>query len=100
MLVADTLTADLTFYENGDVASAWENTQSLRGVSEGNSTRYALARREPLLVELETFCDFVAGDADAAVVTLSEGLDTVVVAEAALESAGSGSTVRLAEVPS
>src|SRR5947208_2448473 len=36
MLVADTLTADLTFYENGDVASAWENTQSLRGVSEGN----------------------------------------------------------------
>ena len=25
-------------------------------------TRYALARREPLLVELETFCDYVAGD--------------------------------------
>ena len=23
MLVADTLTADLTFYENGDVASEW-----------------------------------------------------------------------------
>jgi UDP-N-acetylglucosamine 3-dehydrogenase len=100
MLVADTLTADLTFYANGTVTSEWADTQSLRGVSEGDMTRYALARREPLLVELETFCDFVAGDPDAAVVTLSEGLDTVVVAEAALESAGAGGTVRLAGVPS
>ena len=87
MLVADTLTADLTFYRNGKVASEWANTQSLRGVSEGDSTRYALARREPLLVELETFCDLLEGDADAAVVTLSEGLETVLVAEAALASA-------------
>jgi UDP-N-acetylglucosamine 3-dehydrogenase len=100
MLVADTLTADLTFYANGTVTSEWADTQSLRGVSEGDMTRYALARREPLLVELETFCDFVAGDPGAAVVTLSEGLDTVVVAEAALESAGAGGTVRLAGVPS
>jgi predicted dehydrogenase len=95
MLVADTLTADLSFYRNGSVTSDWSAAQALRGVSEGDMTRYALARREPLLVELETFCDFVAGDTDAAVVTLSEGLDTVVVAEAALESAQAGSTVRL-----
>jgi predicted dehydrogenase len=95
MLVADTLTADLTFYANGDVASEWPETQSLRGVSEGDATRYALARREPLLVELETFCDLLAGDADAAVVTLAEGLDTVVVAEAALASARAGETVVL-----
>ena len=93
MLVADTLTADLTFYENGDVASHWENTQSLRGVSEGNATRYALARREPLLVELEAFCDLLAGDADAPVVTLAEGLETVLVAEAALASARDGATI-------
>jgi UDP-N-acetylglucosamine 3-dehydrogenase len=96
MLVADTLTADLNFYANGTVASDWAESQALRGVSEGDMTRYALARREPLLVELETFCDFVAGDPDAAVVTLSEGLETVVVAEAALASAEAGSTVRLA----
>jgi UDP-N-acetylglucosamine 3-dehydrogenase len=100
MLVADTLTADLSFYRNGSVTSDWSAAQALRGVSEGDMTRYALARREPLLVELETFCDFVAGDTDAAVVTLSEGLDTVIVAEAALESAQAGSTVRLAGVPS
>jgi len=99
MLVADTLTADLTFYRNGKVASDWENTQSLRGVSEGDSTRYALARREPLLVELETFCDLLEGDTEAAVVTLSEGLDTVLVAEAALASARAGETVVLVEAP-
>jgi predicted dehydrogenase len=98
MLVADTLTADLSFYRNGSVTSDWSAAQALRGVSEGDMTRYALARREPLLVELETFCDFVAGDADAAVVTLAEGLDTVVVAEAALESAQAGSTVKLASL--
>jgi predicted dehydrogenase len=95
MLVADTLTADLTFYKNGDVASEWAETQALRGVSEGDATRYALARREPLLVELETFCDLLGGDPEAAVVTLAEGLDTVIVAEAAAASARAGRTVAL-----
>jgi predicted dehydrogenase len=95
MLVADTLTADLTFYANGNVASEWPETQALRGVSEGDSTRYALARREPLLVELETFFDLLEGDAGAGVVTLAEGLETVIVAEAVLASAQSGETVAL-----
>ena len=95
MLVADTLTADLTFYANGNVASEWPETQALRGVSEGDSTRYALARREPLLVELETFFDLLEGDADAGIVTLAEGLETVVVAEAVIASAQSGGTVAL-----
>lgn len=62
-------------------------------------TRYALARREPLLVELETFCDLVAGDADAAVVTLQQGLNTVAVAEAALTSSQTGGTVAMAGAP-
>ena len=56
MLVADTLTADLTFFENGRRgARSWAAAQAMRGVSEGDMTRYALARREPLLVELEAF---------------------------------------------
>ncbi len=95
MLVADTLTADLTFYANGSIGSEWPATQALRGVSEGDATRYALARREPLLVELEAFCDLLAGDASALVVTLAEGLETVVVAEAVLASAEAGETVSL-----
>ncbi len=31
MLVADTLTADLTLYRNGDVTSSWDATRALRG---------------------------------------------------------------------
>lgn len=97
MLVADTLTADLTFYANGDVASEWAATQSLRGVSEGDMTRYALARREPLLVELEAFVDHLGGadDHDGGVVSLPEGLETVACAEAVLASASTGETVVL-----
>jgi predicted dehydrogenase len=94
MLVADTLTADLTFYENGSVSSEWARTQALRGVSEGDSTRYALSRREPILVELEAFCDLLEGDPDSPVVSLADGLDTVICAEAVLASAASGETVR------
>ena len=95
MLVADTLTADLTFYENGDTASEWDATQSLRGVSEGDMTRYALSRREPLLVELEAFCDLLLGEPEAGVVSVDDGLETVVSAEAVLRSAESGETVAL-----
>jgi UDP-N-acetylglucosamine 3-dehydrogenase len=96
MLVADTLTADLTFFANGRVTSSWAATEQLRGVSEGDMTRYALERREPLLVELEGFCDLVEGRPDPQVVTLEEGLQAVRTAEAVLESAASGQTVVLA----
>ena len=93
MLVADTLTADLTLYRNGSVTSEWATTQELRGVSEGDMTRFALARREPLLAELEAFCDLLAGDDDALVVTLEEGLETIRCAEAVLDSARRGESV-------
>jgi predicted dehydrogenase len=93
MLVANTLTADLTFYENATVSSEWDSTQAMRGVSEGNAVTYALARREPLLVELETFCDLLEGDRDAPVVSLEDGLRAVEVAEAVLASAAESRTV-------
>lgn len=90
--VADTLTADLTFYANGSVASEWEAVQAFRGVSEGDMTRFALAKREPLLVEHELFRDAVLGKSTD-IVTLEQGLRTVEVAAAILESAESGTTV-------
>lgn len=96
MLVAETVTADLTFYENGRVTSDWSSSQALRGVTEGDATRYALARSEPIRSELEAFRDLVAGDPDAPVVTLAQGLAAVRAAEAVLESARSGQTVQVA----
>jgi predicted dehydrogenase len=95
MLVADTLTADLTFYANAHVTTAgWSAMQAMRGVAEGDMTRYALERREPLMVELEGFCALVRGEPDARIVTLEEGLETVAVAEAVLESAATGTTAQ------
>lgn len=96
-LVADTASADLTFYANGTFLTEWESITSFRGVSEGDIVRYALAKREPLLVEHETFRDAVLGSENRTV-TMRQGLRTLEVAEAALESARTGTTVRLDQV--
>lgn len=96
MLVADTLTADLTFYANAQVPTrGWPAMQAMRGVAEGDMTRYALERREPLVIELEAFCARIRGDADAPMVSLEDGLETLAVAEAVLASAAAGETVVL-----
>lgn len=90
--VADTLTADLTFYENGTINTEWEAISNFRGVTEGDVTRLALTKREPLKVEHEAFRDAVLGKRST-VVTMREGLNTLRVAEAMLESAQSGAAV-------
>jgi predicted dehydrogenase len=90
--IADTLTGDLTFHANGAQHMGWEALQAFRGVSEGDSVRYALNKREPLQVEHENFRDAVLGGG-AGIVTLREGLRTVQVADAVLQSASSGETV-------
>lgn len=90
--VADTLTADLTFYENGTVNTEWEAVSNFRGVSEGNITRLALTKREPLKAEHEAFRDAVRGERND-VVTMREGLNTLRVAEAMIESAQTGQMV-------
>lgn len=92
--VADTVTADLTFFENGTVATQWESMAAFRGVSEGNVTRLAIAKPEPLRTEHEAFRDAILGIRND-VVTMREGLATLRVAEACLESASTGNTVEL-----
>lgn len=92
--IADTLTADLTFYANGAVPTEWEAVSAFRGVVEGDVTRFAIPKREPLLVEHEEFRKAIAGE-DADIVTLAQGMRTVEVAAAALRSAADGDVVRL-----
>lgn len=94
--VADTLSADLTFYGNGTTGTAWESVSQFRGVSEGDVTRYAIAKPEPLRVEHEQFRDAIMGRPGADIVTLEQGLATVRAAQAALKSAqAEGSVVNL-----
>ena len=84
--VADTLTADLTFYANGVVDTEWDSVANFRGVSEGDVTRFAIAKREPLRVEHEKFRDAILGK-DADIVTLQEGQNTLAIAEQLLTTA-------------
>lgn len=84
--IADTISADLTWYENGTIQTEWESVASFRGVIEGNVTRFAIAKKEPLKAEHEAFRDAVLGKSYN-IVTLEEGLATLRVAEAVLESA-------------
>ncbi|KZM33912.1 Gfo/Idh/MocA family protein [Oerskovia enterophila] len=92
--VADTASADLTFYANGVIPTEWDSITAFRGVAEGDIIRYAHAKREPLRVEHEAFRDAVLGVRDD-VVSLTAGVHTLVVAEAAAESARTGQTIRL-----
>lgn len=89
--VADTLTADLTFHANGLVPTQWDTIAKFRGVAEGDVVRYAIAKPEPLRTEHEAFRDAVLGK-EADIVTMRQGLATVAVAEAILESSATGRT--------
>jgi UDP-N-acetylglucosamine 3-dehydrogenase len=80
-LVADTLTADLTFFENGTVRGEWDSMQAFRGVAEGDVTRFALKKIEPLLTEHLAFRDAVMTNDQSGIVTLREGLAAVRIAD-------------------
>ena len=79
---------------NGDVTSQWDRMRAFRGVSEGDSIRYALAKREPLRVEQENFRDRLWGR-ESESVSMSEGVHALRVVEAVLESAATGTTITL-----
>ncbi|KQQ95858.1 dehydrogenase [Leifsonia sp. Leaf325] len=84
--VADTSSGDLTHYKNGTFPTEWESVSAFRGVSEGDVTRFALAKREPLRVEHEAFRDAVLG-LETDVVTMEDGMRTLELVEAAIASA-------------
>lgn len=92
--VADTLTGDLTFYANGTMENTWDQVANFRGVTEGDVTRLAIEKREPLALEQEHFRDAVGGDASG-IVTMTEGVGTLEVIDAVLTSAAENRTVEL-----
>ena len=93
--VADTLSADLTYFANGSLPTAWEDIANFRGVTEGDVVRYGISKPEPLRTEHEAFRDQVLGRS-ADVVSMRQGLRTVEVAEAVLLSAQQHRVVTLA----
>ncbi|GAA2743637.1 hypothetical protein GCM10009868_18190 [Terrabacter aerolatus] len=92
--VADTLTADLTFYANGSVRVLRDEIAQFRGVSEGDVTRYAISKPEPLRTEHENYRDAL-NDKKSDIVTMRDGVDIVRVADACLASATMGRLLHL-----
>lgn len=84
LFVADTLTGDLTLYRNGQFDMDWESLSSFRGVSEGDVTRFAFDRKEPLKAELEAFASRIRGQVDTDLTDLNDGLRVMAVVEAML----------------
>lgn len=92
--VVDTLNSDLTFYENGNHEVSQESYLHFKGVKQGNVTTFAFDKPEPLRVEHENFRDKLLGK-DADVATLEEGIETVRVADAVIQSSNSGQSISL-----
>lgn len=84
--VANTLTGDLTLYKNGAFSVDWESFANFRGVTEGDVTRFAFPKKEPLISEIEGFIGAVRRIGND-IVTLEEGLEVVRVAELIVSSA-------------
>lgn len=86
MFIANFITQDLYFYENGEVDDVeWSTLSILRGVSEGAMTRYPLRRVEPLLAELEGFIKDI-GDKQVRGATGDDGVAAIKLAQAFLKS--------------
>ena len=81
----DTLRSELTFFENAKYLMSQESFRHFNGVAQGNITTFAFEKPEPLLVEHEQFRDRILGRTSD-IVTLSEGIETVRIADAVLQS--------------
>jgi UDP-N-acetylglucosamine 3-dehydrogenase len=96
-LVADTLTADLTYWANGTVHNQWDALTAFRGVTEGDITRYSIPKQEPLLAEHEAFRDLVLGRSSRTA-TIQDGLHAVLAAHAALRASQTGCAIAVPDL--
>jgi len=92
--VADTLRADLTFYENGKIDISQTHMARFRGVTQGDVRIYAFEKPEPLFLEHINFRDAILGKTHE-IVSIEQGAKTVQIAEAILESSHTGEAIRL-----
>lgn len=85
-LRGDTLLQEVWLEENSIGAGDWEALATFRGIGEGNVTRFAIRREEPLRAELRNFLAAVRGE-DAHLVSLEDGLAVVELASSLLPPA-------------
>jgi UDP-N-acetylglucosamine 3-dehydrogenase len=97
VLAADTLAASLTCWASGS-AGAPPGAAASGGVTEGDMTRYAIPRQDPLAAEHEAFRDLVLGRPQCTA-TLDDGLRAVLTAHTALHASRTGATATVPAIP-
>jgi predicted dehydrogenase len=86
MFRVDLLSQDLYFFENEVTHSSdWETMRILRGVREGQMTRFVVQKKEPLRAEQEAFLDSVANDTPV-MISGEDGLRALELAKALVSS--------------
>ena len=85
LLVADTLSGDLFFFENGTSLTTWDGVANLRGVSEGAVHKFEILKEEPLVQEHRSFQHALFSGDWSEVVSLEQGLEVLRVAELMLK---------------
>lgn len=85
-LVADLLTSDLTYFENGSEPTSWGQMSLLRGNSEGSSIKFAVNKIEPLRSEHTAMRSFFLTGESQDIVNLEQGLENIKVAERMISS--------------
>jgi predicted dehydrogenase len=81
MLVADTLSVDLYFFEKGSKPTNWDGISIFKGTSEGATHKYELVKNEPLVNEHAAFQKAILENDSGSLATLDEGLEVLRVAE-------------------
>jgi UDP-N-acetylglucosamine 3-dehydrogenase len=95
LFVVNYLTQDLLFYEHPTQATGWDSLANMTGGREGDMTRFALNRREPLRMQWEAFTSAVREGGPAPV----DGTDGVIALSGARAIETSGAEHRVV-VPS
>ena len=82
MLVADTLSVDLYFYQKGSDPSNWDGLSVFKGLSEGASQKFQLNKIEPLLNEHASFQRLMVSPSETtSLASLADGLKVLAVAD-------------------
>lgn len=84
IFVANTATGDLTLHKNGQFPVDWGSLPSFRGVSEGDSIRFAFPKKEPLKSELIAFAEAVGNGVSGDLASLKDGLRVIEIIDMAL----------------
>jgi predicted dehydrogenase len=85
ILVADTLSVDLYFYQKGSDPSNWDGISIFKGLSEGAIQKFELNKNEPLFNEHFSFQNsLVSPSKPSALASLNDGLTVLEVADTLL----------------